>query len=146
VAPEPKGPAGRRPALGGFSLAVAGQAPPAAQKAAWLFIQWATSLEMARPYIEAGGVPGRMAVYQEPDIAAEYPFFNAMTESWKNGIPAFRPRFPAWQEISDIISEWGSRMERGRVTPEQGAEEIGGRMEGVLAKRGYYDGSKALLQ
>ncbi|HUR42861.1 MAG TPA: sugar ABC transporter substrate-binding protein, partial [Aestuariivirga sp.] len=41
VAPEPAGPAGRLPALGGFSLAVASQASEEQKKASWLFIQWA---------------------------------------------------------------------------------------------------------
>ncbi len=43
VAPEPKGPDGRKPALGGFSLAVAKQANDNQKAASWLFIQWATS-------------------------------------------------------------------------------------------------------
>ena len=146
VAPEPKGPAGRRPALGGFSLAVSSQVPETTQKAAWLFIQWATSNEIARAYVEAGGVSGRMAIYEQPDIRAKYPFFTPMVESWKNGVPEFRPRFPVWPEVSDIVAEWGSRMLAGKVTTEQGADEISKRMESVLAKAGYYDGRKPLLQ
>jgi multiple sugar transport system substrate-binding protein len=146
VAPEPKGPAGRLPALGGFSLAIAGQAPEDAQRAGWLFIQWATSEETARAYIEAGGVSGRASIYQQPDIQVKYPFFTPMVESWKHGVRDFRPRFPAWAEISEIVAEWGSRIELGKVSTEAGADEISKRMEAVLAKRGYYDGKKALLQ
>ena len=146
VAPEPKGPAGRKPALGGFSLAVASQAPQAAQDASWLFIQWATSEEIARAYVEAGGVPARMAVYQQPDLQERFSFLKPMVESWQVGVPHFRPRFPAWPAISDIIAEWGSKMELGKVTTEQGADEIGQRMEAVLSKQGYYDGKRALLQ
>ena len=146
VAPEPKGPAGRLPALGGFSLAVASQAPEKAQKASWLFIQWATSEDIARAYVEAGGVSGRMAIYEQPDIKAKYQFVEPMVESWQNGVPQFRPRFPAWPAISEIIAEWGSKMELGQVSTEQGAKEIGSRMEPILAKEGYYDGKKALLQ
>ena len=146
VAPEPKGPAGRLPALGGFSLAVASQAPEKAQKASWLFIQWATSEDIARAYVEAGGVSGRMAVYENPEIKAKYSFVEPMVESWQKGVPEFRPRFPAWPAISEIIAEWGSKMELGQVSTEQGAKEIGSRMEPILAKEGYYDGKKALLQ
>jgi multiple sugar transport system substrate-binding protein len=146
VAPEPKGPAGRKPALGGFSLAVASQAPAAAQEASWLFIQWATSEDIARAYIEAGGVSARMAVYQQPDLQARFSFLKPMVESWQVGVPNFRPRFPAWPAISDIIAEWGTKMELGKVTTEQGADEIGRRMEAVLSQQGYYDGKRALLQ
>ncbi|WGF88559.1 ABC transporter substrate-binding protein [Marinivivus vitaminiproducens] len=146
VAPEPAGPAGRLPALGGFSLAVASQAPEDLQKASWLFIQWATSEEIARRYVEAGGVSGRTSIYEEADIKQNYQFVEPMVASWQKGVPEFRPRFPAWPAISEIVAEWGSRMMLGEVTPEAGAKEIGTRMESVLENEGYYDGSKELLQ
>jgi multiple sugar transport system substrate-binding protein len=146
VAPEPAGPAGRLPALGGFSLAVAAQATPEQQKATWLFIQWATSEEIAKAYVEAGGVSGRMAVYNDPEIKAKYKFVEPMVASWQAGVPEYRPRFPAWPAISEIVAEWGSKMMLGEVTVEGGSKEIGTRMEAILGKEGYYDGKKKLLQ
>jgi multiple sugar transport system substrate-binding protein len=146
VAPEPAGPAGRLPALGGFSLAVASQASPEQQKASWLFIQWATSEEIARAYVEAGGVSGRTSIYEQPDIKAKYKFVEPMVASWQKGVPEFRPRFPAWPAISEIIAEFGTKMMLGEVSTEDGAKEIGTRMESILQKEGYYDGKKELLQ
>ncbi|WP_371345400.1 sugar ABC transporter substrate-binding protein [Ancylobacter sp. IITR112] len=146
VAPEPAGPAGRLPALGGFSLAVASQASPEQQKATWLFIQWATSEDIAKAYVEAGGVSGRMAVYNDPEIKAKYKFVEPMVASWQAGVPEYRPRFPAWPAISEIVAEWGSKMMLGEVTVEGGSKEIGTRMEAILGKEGYYDGKKKLLQ
>lgn len=146
VAPEPAGEAGRLPALGGFSLAVSAQAPDNVQRAAWIFIQWATSESIARAYVDAGGVSGRMAVYENPEVKAKYQFVEPMVASWQKGVPEFRPRFPAWPAISEIIAEFGSKMMLGEVTTEQGAKEIGTRMEAILKKEGYYDGKKALLQ
>jgi multiple sugar transport system substrate-binding protein len=146
VAPEPAGPAGRLPALGGFSLAVAAQATEAQQKAGWIFIQWATSEDIARAYVEAGGVSGRSSIYEQPDIRAKYKFVDPMVASWQKGVPEFRPRFPAWPAISEVVAEFGSKMELGQISTEEGAKEIGTRMESILAKEGYYDGKKALLQ
>ena len=146
VAPEPAGPAGRLPALGGFSLAVAGQSSEAEQAASWLFIQWATSEDIARDYVEAGGVSGRTAIYEEADIREQYLFVDPMVESWQAGVPEFRPRFPAWPELSEIIAEWGTRMMLGEVSTEEGAQEIAQRMEDILEDEGYYDGSRPLLQ
>lgn len=146
VAPEPAGKAGRLPALGGFSLAVSAQAPEKEQKAAWIFIQWATSEAIARAYVDAGGVSGRMAVYEDPQVKATYKFVEPMVASWQKGVPEFRPRFPAWPAISEIIAEFGSKMMLGEVTVEGGSKEIGERMEAVLRKEGYYDGKKKLLQ
>ncbi|MDE3012059.1 MAG: sugar ABC transporter substrate-binding protein [Pseudomonadota bacterium] len=146
VAPEPKGPAGRLPALGGFSLAVAAQASPAQQKASWIFTQWATSEAIARPYVEAGGVSGRMAVYKDPAVQAKFKYVEPMVASWQQGVPEFRPRFPAWSSITEVVAEFGSKMMLGEVSIEQGAKEIGSRMEETLATEGYYDGKKKKLQ
>jgi multiple sugar transport system substrate-binding protein len=146
VAPEPAGPAGRLPALGGFSLAVAAQATEAQQKASWIFTQWATSEDIARAYVEAGGVSGRMSIYEQPDIKAKYKFVEPMVASWQKGVPEFRPRFPAWPAISEVVAEYGSKMMLGEVSTEDGAKQIGAKMEAILAKEGYYDGKKALRQ
>ncbi|MBC8037304.1 MAG: sugar ABC transporter substrate-binding protein [Rhizobiales bacterium] len=146
VAPEPAGPAGRLPALGGFSLAVASQATEEQKKASWMFIQWATSEDIARPYVEAGGVSGRTSIYEQDDIKAKYKFVEPMVASWQKGVPEFRPRFPAWASITEAVAEWGTKMMLGEVSTEDGAKEIGTRMEETLQKEGYYDGKKKLLQ
>src|SRR6201995_2649056 len=65
ITTEPRGPAGLKPALGGFSLAVNAKSNAKKQAASWLFIQWITSDAMAKPYLEAGGVPARMAISQD---------------------------------------------------------------------------------
>lgn len=146
VAPEPEGPAGRKPALGGFSLAVASQADETEQGAAWLFIQWVTSKENAAKYLELGGVPARQSVYEMEGIAEKYDFVPALVESWQEGVPEFRPRFAEWPEITEIVQEWGTKMMLGEVSTEDGAKEIGTRMESVLEEAGYYDGDKPLVQ
>ncbi|MCY4306644.1 MAG: sugar ABC transporter substrate-binding protein [Rhodobacteraceae bacterium] len=145
IAPEPKGPAGRKPALGGFSLAVASQADEAEQAAAYLFIQWATSKANAREYLERGGVPARQSVYMQ-DGLEDFKFVPALVESWQDGVPEFRPRFAEWPEITEIVQEWGTKIMLGEVTTEEGAQEIGTRMEDVLEAAGYYSGDKPLAQ
>jgi len=146
IAPEPKGPAGRKPALGGFSLAVASQASEKEQAAAWLFIQWVTSKANAKEYLERGGVPARQSVYQLPGIAETYDFVPALVESWQEGVPEFRPRFAEWPEITEIVQEWGTKIMLGEVSTEEGAKILGERMEAVLEEAGYYAGDKPLVQ
>lgn len=146
IAPEPMGPAGRKPALGGFSMAVASQADDKEQAAAWLFIQWVTSKENALEYLERGGVPARQSVYKMDGVADKFDFVPALVESWQDGVPEFRPRFAEWPEITEIVQEWGTKMMLGEVTTEEGAQELGSRMEEVLDKAGYYDGDKPLAQ
>ncbi len=146
VAPEPRGPAGLKPALGGFSLGVSAFSDPAKQAAAWLFIQWVTSEAKAKDYILAGGVSGRMKPYEDPEIRKKYLYVEPMVLSWQGGVPDFRPRFPEWPAISEIIAEWGTKMMLGEVSTEEGAREIGTRMEAILEQAGYYSGKKKLLK
>jgi len=87
-----------------------------------------------------------MAIYEQADIRAKYKFVEPMVASWQKGVPEFRPRFPAWPAISEIIAEFGSKMMLGEVSTADGAKEIGARMEPILEKEGYYDGKKPLLQ
>lgn len=146
IAPEPTGPAGRKPALGGFSLAVAAQADDNEKAAGWLFIQWLTSKAEAQRYVELGGVSARQSVYRIPAIAEKFSYVPALVESWKEGVPEFRPRFAEWPEITEIVQEWGTKMMLGEVSTEDGAKQIGEKMEAVLQKAGYYDGKKPLAQ
>lgn len=146
IAPEPTGPAGRKPALGGFSMAVASQADEDEQAAAWLFIQWITSKANALEYLEKGGVPARQSVYEMEGVAEKFDFVPALVESWQDGVPEFRPRFAEWPEITEVVQEWGTRIMLGEVTTEEGAKELGERMEAILETAGYYDGSKPKAQ
>jgi multiple sugar transport system substrate-binding protein len=146
VAPEPMGPAGRKPALGGFSLAVARQANDKQKAAAWLFIQWATSKETAKQYVENGGVSGRQSTYKDPELLKKYPFIEPMSISWQQGVPEFRPRFAEWPQLTEIVAEVGTKMMIGSESTKQGSEEICRRMEDVLTKAGYHGGKKKLAQ
>lgn len=146
IAPEPTGPAGRKPALGGFSLAVASQADDDEKAAAWLFIQWATSKANAGEYLQRGGVPARQSAYADPTLAETFKFIPALVESWQDGVPEFRPRFAEWPEITEIVQEWGSKIMLGEVSTEEGARILGERMEAVLEEAGYYSGEKPLAQ
>jgi multiple sugar transport system substrate-binding protein len=67
-------------------------------------------------------------------------------ESWQEGVPEFRPRFAEWPEITEIVQEVGTQMMLGEVSIEDGAKNIGSRMEAVLDQAGYYSGDKPLAQ
>ena len=118
-----------------------------AEKAAgYLFIQWVTSKANAGRYLEMGGVPARQSAYADPALAETYKFIPALVESWKDGVPEFRPRFAEWPAITEIVQEWGTKMMLGEVSIDEGAKTIGTKMEEVLAEAGYYDGKKPLAQ
>lgn len=145
VTVEPAGPAGRRPALGGFSLGVNGRSSPEKQAAAWLFIQWITSKQKARDYILAGGVPGRRSAYADEKLRKQFPHFEPLVRSWEQyGNPIYRPRFEEWPAISRIIAATGSDMMRGKISVEDGARRIDSQVHYILYESGYYGGKRKL--
>ncbi|PJF34912.1 MAG: sugar ABC transporter, partial [Candidatus Thermofonsia Clade 1 bacterium] len=142
---EPAGPAGRKPALGGFSLAVNASSSEAKQAAAWLFIQWITSEAKAKEYAERGGVSGRRSVYSDPEMIAKFPHYPALAESWeKYGNAVFRPRFPEWPALSDVIAQFGTEMMLGNISVEEGVARIEAQMATIL--RDYTEGRLPKLQ
>lgn len=143
---EPAGPAGRKPALGGFSLGVSSQSSSDKQAAAWLFIQWLTSKKKARDYILAGGVPGRRSAYRDQELKRRFPYFDPLVASWERyGNAIYRPRFQEWPAISRIIATTGADMMRGTISVEKGARMIDEQVNYILYESGYY-GKKAKLQ
>ena len=139
VAVEPSGPAGRKPALGGFSLGVNARSSPDKQAAAWLFIQWLTSKQKTRDYIQAGGVPGRRSAYQDKELKKQFPYFDPLVTSWdRYGNAIYRPRFQEWPAISRVIAKTGTEMMRGHVSVEDGARIIDDQVRYILYESGYY--------
>jgi len=142
---EPEGPGGRQPALGGFSLAVNSQSPEEKQAAAWLFIQWVTSEAKATEYIEQGGVSGRTSPYEDSALRERFPFFEPLVESWNEyGNPVFRPRFPEWPQMSEIIAQYGSEMQLGSSSVEDGVRVIEEALMPLLEP--YISGERPRLQ
>ena len=145
VAVEPAGPAGRKPALGGFSLGINSRSSPEKQAAAWLFIQWITSKEMAPAYIEAGGVPGRRSAYADEALKKQFPYFEPLVISWdKYGNAIYRPRFQEWPAISQIIADIGTEMMRGNISVEEGSKRIDDQIYYILYESGYYSNKPKL--
>ncbi len=144
MATEPAGPAGLKPALGGFSLGVNAQSSDAKKAASWLFIQWVTSEEMAKPYIEAGGVSGRTRSTRTRTSRSAIRSWPRWSHPGTAACPTSAPASPSGRRLSEVVAEWGTRMMLGNVSIEQGAQSIGARMEEILGQAGYYDGSKPL--
>jgi multiple sugar transport system substrate-binding protein len=146
VAVEPAGPAGRKPALGGFSLGINAHSSREKQAAAWLFIQWITSKQKSRDFILAGGVPGRRSAYKDEALKRQFPYFEPLVISWQRyGNAIYRPRFQEWPAISRIIATTGTDMMRGRIGVEAGAKMIDDQVHYILYESGYY-GAKPKLQ
>lgn len=125
IAPEPKGPDGAYAAFGGFAYMISSQVSKEKQDAGWLFVQWLTSKEMAMPLIENGAVVARQSADKDPAAQAKFPNLKPMVETWETAtVPDWRPQLQCYPRFSDIVSDWGSRIELGQTPVKQGLDSM----------------------
>ncbi len=134
IAPEPKGPQGAYAAFGGFSYMVSAQVDQQHQAAAYLFIQWLTSKALAVPLIQGGAVVARISADTDASVQAKHPNLAPMVETWRNAVvPDWRPQLECYPRFSDIVSDWGSRIELGQVAVKQGLDSMASDLTGYMS-------------
>ena len=106
-------------------------APERQQKAAWLFVNWATSPEIQLSNLKSdvgGGTPTRESIYRLPEVEAarkapsEIPNVlttDAVFEAWKEENIGLRPKIAAWNECDTVIFTQLSKMLAGSQSAEQ---------------------------
>lgn len=125
IAPEPKGPKGGYSAFGGFAYMVSAQINKKHQDATYLFIQWLTSKALAKPLIEGGAVVARQSADKDAAIQAKFPNLAPMVQTWETStVPDWRPQLGCYPRFSDIVSDWGSRIELNQVAVQAGLDSM----------------------
>jgi len=104
----PAGPAGRLPHVSNWSLSISKTSTPERQKAAWLFIQWATNKENCLGALLAGVPAGRASAWNSKEYKSkdDHPDWTASTmKSFEIGQPQWNPPVINVPEIRDITGQ-----------------------------------------
>jgi len=121
-APLPKGPARSANMYGGTGIGVNTYASEDEQKAAWLFVAWATSPEAQLMDLKSsvgGGTPTRHSVYEMPEVKNnKNPLTTmpniitapAVLEAWEPQNIGLRPKIPSWNQCDTVIYSEVSKM------------------------------------
>ncbi|HEX7058101.1 MAG TPA: extracellular solute-binding protein [Bacilli bacterium] len=134
----PKGPKARGNMYGGTGIGINKYISEKEQKAAWLFLIWATSPQVQYQILNNGATPTRYSVYNLPDIkkaisdpnsaeAKKLPLassLSAVQEAWKEGNVYMRPKIPMWPQVDTIVYTELSKMLAGRETPAEAMKQI----------------------
>jgi multiple sugar transport system substrate-binding protein len=116
---------------GGTGIGINGVAPERQQKAAWLFVNWATSPDTQLSNLKSkvgGGTPTRESIYKLPEVeAARKPpskmpnvlTTDAVFEAWEPDNIGLRPKIAAWNECDTVIFTELSKMLSGSQSAEQ---------------------------
>ncbi len=130
----PKGPSGKSANMwGGSGIGINRFASAAKQRAAWLFIVWATSPEVQYESVRTvGGTPTRKSVFEMPEIkkATQRPSAlpgmlstPAALLAWAPEYFGLRPKTPYWLRINNVVFTQLSAMLAGAKTPEQAMKD-----------------------
>jgi multiple sugar transport system substrate-binding protein len=127
----PRGPKRSANMYGGTGIGINGVAPDLQQKAAWLFVNWATSPETQLSNLKSkvgGGTPTRESIYKLPEVekARKPPSAmpnvlttDAVFEAWRPENIGLRPKIAAWNECDTVIFTELSKMLAGSQSAEQ---------------------------
>lgn len=136
-APLPEGPAGDFSGVWGWGLGVNGHS--AKQDAAWKAIEWLTSRELHGEYVDAGGIPTRTSILQDPAYQERFPFLEATEQALKQAQALAQeglsvvPKHRQWHLFSEAIGNYGSQAFSGQMSSEDAVSQMGQEMEAILA-------------
>lgn len=136
----PAGPAGSYNTCFAHGLGVS--AKSGNKDASWAFIQWMTSRENHITYLQNGGAVNRDSALSNPELAAEYPFFQAILDANVQASAlankGFRPT-PKTIVMLQYVNSYAVNISAafsGEVTPEQAIAKLQTDMEQIANDAG----------
>jgi multiple sugar transport system substrate-binding protein len=147
----PKGTQRHAHTFGGTGIGINKYATLREQKAAWLFIVWATSPQsqyMILKSKEGGSTPTRYSVYELPEVkrgmeigtveSKEMPNLipmQATLQAWEKEKIYVRPKIPNWRQVDTYIFTELSNMLLNKQSAEQAVKEITEKINAATEKR-----------
>jgi len=142
----PRGPAGRFPPFTAQGLAIARDSKN--KEAAYLFLQWATSREiLLKIALSTRHVSvTRNSVWQDPDFIKKYDYnwgAGSYVEEFQRAIQLgpwwYRPPFPEWPEVGDLVGIRISEATSGIKTPEQAMKDAQSDVLKIIQEANYLE-------
>jgi len=143
-APLPKGPVRSANLWGGTGIGININAPAELQKAAWLFLVWATAPETQLAGLTgkvSGGTPTRTSVYEMPEVKKNshepttMPNMltaDTMQVAWDANHIGLRPKIPQWNEADTVVFTQISKMLAGELSSENAMKTIKQRIDQIV--------------
>jgi ABC-type glycerol-3-phosphate transport system substrate-binding protein len=118
---SPSGPAGNNDQyIGGGNLSVFSSAKNKA--AAWSLLSWMGQKKQQQSwYSLQNELPANIAAAQYKPIQ-DNPVTKVLTQQLENTVAT--PNYPAWSQVTDLISKYSEQVTRGQITSAQAAKQI----------------------
>jgi ABC-type glycerol-3-phosphate transport system substrate-binding protein len=141
IARSPMGPGGHR-MMNFFDMALSINKDSKNPDAAWLVLQFITSMEVQQAQAEGGitAIPRISLVMSEP-LKAIFPEEDLQTvlDTLADAEPAYMPKIPEYVEIADILGTAASEVVAGTKTAEEALNEAQVLIDQIMEDAGYYD-------
>jgi multiple sugar transport system substrate-binding protein len=138
-APPPKGPCGRYGAIAGWAMGLPVEGRH--KDAAWAFIAYMTSREMAPVYAAKGGVISRISSLDDPKYVASNPDFVKALKGAYEAAANLTAKGEKWVPPTDVATRLHERIGAhagnallGKATPEEAAAAAAREAREILAK------------
>ncbi|MCX6089482.1 MAG: sugar ABC transporter substrate-binding protein [Candidatus Atribacteria bacterium] len=119
----------------GLGIPVFSKNPDAAYK----FIEWATSEQVEKSFINEGAFMTRSSVLNTKEFKERWPLFaNLIIDSLADANITYTPILPEWREVADFVSIAVSTALIGEKTPKEALDNAAAEVEKVMKKAGYY--------
>lgn len=86
---------------GGWGWAIPKNLPKERKEAAWKFIEWVESFEIAKKRALMGGAPTRYDVFKDPEVLKKYPYYTTVMQIIEKARPV--PEFQYSAEMIEIV-------------------------------------------
>jgi multiple sugar transport system substrate-binding protein len=138
-APPPKGPCGRYGAMAGWAMGIPVESRY--KDAAWAFIAYMTSKELAPVYAEKGGVISRISSLDDPKYVAQNPDFVKALKASYEAAANLTAKGEKWVPPTDVATRLHERVGAhagdallGKATPEDAMKAAAKEVREILAK------------
>ncbi len=107
--------------LGGWGWAIPVSSPN--YEAAWKFIEWVESYDVAKERALMGGAPSRADVFQDADVLAKYSYYSEVEKIVGEAI--MFPNMSRSPQIVEVLGRVISEVVTGSKEPADGIKELG---------------------
>jgi ABC-type glycerol-3-phosphate transport system substrate-binding protein len=128
-----------RASIGGWTLSMPTTARNKA--AAWKFIEWATSPEIEKKVMLAGGELNgcTQIALNDPEVQQRLPYLKEVLDIAKiSAQPYVFPQIPETVQIRDILASWVAKALTGQVADQVALDSAAKEVEELLKMGGYY--------
>lgn len=105
----------------------------------WTFIKWLTSAKVQRQLALVNGTPVRFSALKDPKVQELYPWVATVMAAEEKGqvFPDYRPRYPFYPQIEEVLGLQLNNAALGRTTPEEALRESNAAIRKIVTDGGY---------